>query len=273
MPSRSRVRGLAAVLHSLKFLESGEHEINYVVAADDDDQATIDFVNGEIPNHKGLRLRVGPRDTTLGGLINKTANENPADVYLVINDDILVLSYQWDKTIAEAVEKTPYGVFWWKNATPEEVLFPIVTEAWRAASGGIFTDHYPFWYDDLCLTELWMMTTSQENIVLPVYVCDRPRTVTHRMRDLVFWQEVYKKTRVLRVQKAHEMAEKLGLEKPQAALQIGLLMQNHMKRVSDEWIQSIENMQGDPASPDQAYLDAKKRAEDLIANLDYLKAA
>lgn len=273
MPSRSRTRGLAAVLHSMKFLASGQNEINYIVAADDDDQATIDFVTSEIPNHKGLKLRVGKRNRTLGGLINQVAEENPADVYLVINDDILVLSYEWDKVIAEAVEETPYGVFWWKNATPEEVLFPIVTEAWRKASGGIFTDHYPFWYDDLCLTELWMMVTSKENIVLPIYVCDRPRTVTHRMRELVFWQEVYKKTRTLRVQKAHDMADALGLEPPQAALQIGLLMQNHMKRVSDEWIQAIENTQGDPAPPDQAYLDAKARAEELIANLDYLKAA
>jgi hypothetical protein len=68
------------------------------------------------------------------------------------------------------------------------------------------------------------MTTSQENIILPIKISDRPRTTTHRMRDLKFWQKVYNGTRKLRVQKAYEIAKKLGIERPQAPDKIAILL-------------------------------------------------
>lgn len=263
IPSRGRVRGLSAVITGMHFLQSGKHEVHYCVACDEDDPDTgawCKSVRNEIP----LGYCEGPRQPSLGGMINKMSELMPGDVYVGINDDVLCLTRNWDEVIANAVEKTPHGVFWWESDCEQQVLFPIITEKWRAAAGGLFTDLFPFWYDDLCLVELWTMTTSLENIILPIRICDRPKTRTHRMRELKFWQKVYNGTRKLRVKKSYEIAEKLGLEVPQAPDKIAILLDLHMKRVNDAWIQQIEDNQGDPAPPDEAYLQKRADAERML---------
>jgi hypothetical protein len=263
IPSRGRVRGLSAVIYGLHFLESGKHNVTYGVACDDDDPETSDFCKQESKRVR-LAYRIGKRHTSMGEMVNTMAQLIPADVYLVINDDVLCLSNNWDDVIAQAAEKTPHGVFWWTSACEQQVLFPIVTEKWRAAAGGIFSDFFPFWYDDLCLVELWTMTTDAESIILPINICDKPRTVTHRMRELTFWQKVYNGTRKLRVQKAYEMAEKLGLKRPDSPQHLAALLNLHLRRVSDEWINLIEHNQGDKNPPDAAYLKKRAEAEKML---------
>lgn len=263
IPSRGRVRGLSAIVTALYFLRSYKNDIQFGVVCDEDDEPTINFCR-EIQKEIPLSYLVGPRRETMGEMVNSMAEKLPADAYLVINDDVMCLSLNWDQCIAEALEKTPHGVFWWASEGEHQVLFPIVSHAWKEAAGGVFSDFFPFWYDDLCLVELWTMTTSEESIILPIKICDRPKTITHRMRELKFWQKVYNGTRKLRVKKAYEIAEKLGLETPQAPDKIAILLDLHMRRVSDENIQKIEDNQGDKNPPDAAYLRKREAAEKLL---------
>jgi hypothetical protein len=268
LPSRKRTRGLYAVLSSLTMLESGKHRVYYGVCADDDDEETISFCK-EMQGKMRLAFRVGERQKTMGGVINEMATLMPAEVYLVINDDILCLDYAWDDVIAEAVEKTPHGVFWWKNAYPMDALYPIVTEKWRQAAGQIFTNHYPFWFDDLCLIEVWMMTTGQEPIRLDISIVDKPVS-TQRMRDLKFWQGLYTQTRKLRVLQSYEIAEKLGLPRPTASEEFARRLTEALIVMDEEHLKQIEINQGETSPPDAAYLVAKERAEKI---LEELKAA
>lgn len=270
IPSRGRTRGLAATLYGMQFLESGKHRVHYGVACDDDDPATITFC-AEIQKHMNLSYRAVPRHPTLGEAINKLADLMPAQVYVLINDDVLVLTDKWDDVIAKAVEETPHGVFWWTSKGDANVLFPIITDKWKAACGSLLTSFFPFWYDDLCLCELWVMTTDKDNIFLPIDIIDKPKTVTHRMRELTFWQKVYTASRALRITQAREIAEKLGLPPPQSTEYIAKLMNAHLKTVSDAWIQQIEDNQGDKAEPDEAYKIAKARALALFPNVHELK--
>lgn len=264
IPSRGRVRGLSAVITGMHFLQSRKHEVLYGVICDEDDPDTARLCASMQAEGVPVVYTNGPRQPSLGGMINNMADLIPADVYLNINDDVLCLSRNWDSVIADALEKTPHGIFWWESDCEQQVLFPIVSHKWKEASGSVFTDYFPFWYDDLCLVELWTMTTSAENIILPIRICDRPKGPTHRMRDLKFWQKVYNGTRKLRVEKAYEIAEKLGLEKPQAPDKIAILLDLHMRRVSDEWIQKIEDTQGDKNPPDAAYLRKREEAEKFL---------
>lgn len=266
IPSRKRVRGLSAVIYSLRYLESGENRVHYGVLCDEDDDETADAC--ETLRHLiPLGYRVQKRQKTMGGAINGMAEFMPADVYLVINDDILCLSPNWDKAIAEAVEKTPHGVFWWKNALPMDALYPIVTEKWREAAGGIFTDHYPFWYDDLCLVELWTMTTEQEPIRLDISIADKPIT-TQRMRDLKFWQKVYTNTRPERVKQSVEIAKKLGLPIPTIGSELGKRITEALVPMTDEYLAQIEINQGETSPPDEMYLVAKQRAEEMLSRIE-----
>jgi hypothetical protein len=268
IPSRGRVRGLEAVLYSLRYLESWKHRIHYGVICDDDDIATIVCCQ-KLKEVMPLAYRIGSRQETMGASINDMAKFMPADVYLVINDDILCLSPDWDKVISEAVEKTPHGIFWWKNACPMDALYPIVTEKWRQAAGGIFSENFPFWYDDLCLVELWAMTTQTDQLRLDISIADKP-IKTQRMRDLKFWQKVYTETRKQRVKQSIEIAEKLGLPKPTIGEALAERLTAALVSMDDERLTQIEKNQGETSEPDSAYLRAKEKAQRL---LDQLEAA
>lgn len=263
-PSRGRVRKLAAALTSMNYLESGENNVRYYVVYDNDDEETHEFCHKLKNEGFPIGFRRGPRFETMGGVVNEVAEYAKADVYLVINDDTLCMSLGWDKVISEACEKVPYGVFWWKNALPIETLYPIVTEKWRSVADGVFTDHYPYWFDDLCLIELWMMATDQEAIFLDCKLIDKP-VHTHRMRDLRFWQQVYNKTRPMRVKKAAEIAEKLGLPKPRMLTHFASRIDEAFSGMTSERLREIEIGQGDiNVTPDPSYLTVKARMNSFM---------
>lgn len=270
IPSRGRVRGLEAVLYSLHYLQSGEHNIRYGVICDDDDLPTI-MACREMRELIPLGYRIGPRQETMGSTINDMANrmhaEKPCDVYGVINDDILCVSIDWDKAIAKAVSQTPHGVFWWNNDYHMDALYPIVTETWRQAAGGIFGENFPFWYDDLCLIELWCMATEQDPLRIDASIVDKP-VKTQRMRELKFWQSVYTKTRKLRVQQGKEIAKKLGLPIPQTGEIFAQRLTDALIAMDDVYLAQIEKNQGETTEPDAAYLRAKQKAKALLTSLE-----
>ncbi len=255
------MRGLATVISCLDVLSSGENEVQFGVAVDDDDPATRIFALG-LAGSLPIAVLSGPRPQSLGGLVNNLAERMPADVYCSLTDDLLVLTPNWDREIAKAVTERPGGVFWWQNALPQKSLFAVVSEGWRKAAGGIFTDHYPFWFDDWVLIELWMMATGESPLELPIFIADKPRH-THRLRDLAFWQRFYSHTRLQRVRWAEDIARNLGLPHPAFAKEIGKRLNETLLPMTDEMASKIE-WQGDKGEPDPAYLRAKSRAEVMM---------
>lgn len=266
VPSRGRQRQLVTVLSSMHLLQSGKHQVTYAVACDADDVATVktcEWLAKELP----LVFNVAPRADSLGSLTNKMAELVPGQVYAQLGDDLLGVTPLWDEKIVDAVEKTPHGVFWWNNAWPLGVFYAIVTEKWRQAAGGIFTDHYPFWFDDLCLVELWMMTTDSDPISIPeIFIVDRPKN-TIRMRDLVFWQDFFTATRALRLKQSFEIAKKLNLPEPILGDAIAERIFTSLQRQDPAMLRQIEDCQGEKTPPDMAYLRAKIRAEKILATL------
>lgn len=263
IPSRGRPRQLAAALTSLHMTQSGENEIKFCVACDDDDLATKEFLTKaqtELP----LAVRLGPRPESLGSIATDLADHWRADVYAVFGDDILCLSVDWDKKISEAVEKTPHGVFWWKDAKGTPTLIPVVTEKWREAAGRIFTDLFPFWYDDLWLFELWVMATDADPIFLDITALDRPQS-TQRMRDLRFWNEFYHAMRGERVSEAREIASKLGLPEPKLGEYTKIFLDKHSLQDDEEIKDIMRRNKAESTPPDEAYNRTKERAMALLA--------
>src|SRR4051812_6990468 len=88
IPSRGRVTGLCAVLKSLRILESGKHNVQYVVGCDEDDFPTINLcsmLQKDMPDN--FSFRVSKRPKTLGGLVNELAALVPGEVYTALCDD------------------------------------------------------------------------------------------------------------------------------------------------------------------------------------------
>lgn len=258
------MRSLSAALISLSRLESGKHNVTYGVCCDNDDPETISFcVETKNAGQIQFAYRTGPRPKTLGGLVNDMSVNMPAEVYVLLGDDTLCLSYGWDDVIAKAVGETPHGVFFWKNALPMDVTYCIVTEKWRKAAGCLFTDHYPFWYDDLALIEQYVMATDSCPRVLDILIADKPDK-THRMRDLKFWQDFFLLTRQHRIERGKEIAANLGIAPPQKAEWFAAQLTEKFHRLGDDVLQAIEANQGDQSAPDPSYLAAKSRAESVF---------
>lgn len=264
MPSRGRVRQLTAALISLKTLASEEHEILYGVACDDDDPATIDYLKAwRADGFKSLSYMHGPRAPSLGLLDNMLAGYMPADVYVVWGDDLLCCTHEWDKKIAEAIDRVPHGVFWWKTQDGSQSLVPIISEKWRAASGGLFTDYFPFWYDDIWLWELWQFTTDSEPEFLEVRMADKPIGTT-RMRDLGFWARFYHAMRGMRIKEGLRIAAALGLPIPKAG-QVAPEVYKLYTHMHPDMVKDVERRNhAETGEPDPQYVVAKRRAEEML---------
>lgn len=262
IPTRGRPYQLAAALYSLFFCASGKHEIQFCVACDEDDMPTQEALRALRPKMP-LFVRLGPRPETLGSVANDLAAHWPADAYAIWADDLMCVTYGWDEVVAQAVEEKPYGVFWWTPARDEATYVPVVTEKWRAATGFVFTDHFPFWYDDIWLHELWIFATGEDPIALNARVVDKPRE-TQRMRDLHFWHEFYHGMRPLRVRQAREIAAKLGLG--ESALTPYIVPRlDAASKVPAGFLEDIEEKnKAETTPPSDAYLRTKARAEKIL---------
>jgi hypothetical protein len=189
MCSRGRPHQLVAALSSLADQASGKHDVTYAVAVDVDDLASIgtcQSLQAKMP----LGFRVGHRPVSMDALHNQLALDVPGDVYVCFTDDALCLTQGWDDRIAETYAQNPKGLWWWRSKGPDPTLFPITSEAWRAAAGRIFPEYFPFWWGDTWLSEVYALATEGPLAFAPVEFLDCPKK-THSMRELRFWHNFY----------------------------------------------------------------------------------
>jgi hypothetical protein len=261
MASRGRATQMVAALNSLRSQESGKNEVIYGVACDADDTVTVGTCQILKPRMP-LCHHVLERTPSLGGRINQLAEHMPADVYVSVADDTLCMTQDWDERVAEAWRANDKGVWWWTMFHKEPALYTIVSEKWRAAAGQLFTDHFPYWFDDIWLLELWVLATESPFQFVDAKLADCP-TKTMRMRDLAFWHEFWHYTRPQRIKDAKAIAAKLGLREPLCAD----ILATVIGRPVPEFVNSmamIEANQGDQGPATIEYVKAKSRAQEIM---------
>lgn len=259
--SRNNHGNLRTVIGTLDMLKSGAHDIFYIVGCDDDDRQTQDAVS-RLCHDKIFTLGCHTkRMPALGSVWNYLAASTEADVYALVTDRALCVTPLWDHYIADSCNKDAARVVWWTtNAGP---VIPIVPKAWLKAAGNIYTDYFPFWFDDTWLHELSAMVHGLPNFMVQASCFIGKRSpVTKRMRDLRFWMDFFIHKREERRLHAKAIREKLGVKEPD------------MKPV-EEWFRSNDEMwdktykqweevMRDPSAVDDSYLIAKKAAEDAM---------
>ncbi len=258
IPSRGRAFRLKEMLKTIRGLESGRHEISYVIGCDSDDPETIAMVY----LLKLYDCRIAPRcmvrPASLGILCNRLAEENPADAYVFVPDDVVVLTPHWDDAIADAWTVRPDGVWWWRTLAVRPATYAIVSEKWRKAAGQIWTDYFPFWWDDMWLLDVWLNSSGLPMLPIEAWLDDQAQSTT-RMRDLRFWSDFYTHQKGKRQAQAIRMAKALGW--PKAPLDDTRCDVNPaFYREADK----IEANQGDKGPPTPEYLLAKARAESMM---------
>lgn len=261
MPTRGRAMQMVGVLNSLRSQESGKNEVTYGIGCDVDDHVTIgtcEILQPRMP----IRWHVTERQPSLGARVNQLAELMPADVYCSIADDVLCMTPGWDEKIAEAFAAKDDGVWWWRMHYKEYALYAIVSEKWRQAAGKIFTDYFPYWYDDIWLLELWVLASEAPFLYVDAQLADCPKA-THRMRDMAFWHDFWHFMRPERVKKAREIAKNLGWPEPKTAD----ILATVIGRPVPEFVESmtkIEENQGDQGPASIEYIKAKSRAQEMM---------
>jgi len=257
IPSRGRPEGLARTIGTMRSKESGANTVRYIVGCDLDDPETISMSMDLWKQGWPVLPVVGPRGKSLGDLANKLATKHPADVYVSMGDDIEVLTDKWDATIAEAWQAQPDGLWWWccKNGA----TLAIVSDKWHAAAGRLYTDYFPFWYDDVWLIEVQRYATGRVGDRIDIWVADKG-VASHRMRDLGFWDDFFWSRRDERKAEAARIAQTLGW--PPVADPDDLSLSRNPEFVPAD----IEAQQGDPRPATAEYLAAYNRAKMLMGD-------
>ena len=256
IPSRGSPDRCKAVIEIARTMASGKHEIDFLVGIDSDDKGY---------NFPGVYA--ASRSPSIGSIWNRLAEQAPdAEALCAMGDDSFVISPDWDATIAEIVEKAPISCFAWTDAgSPEQPTCPIVSRGWYNLAG-LYTEHFPFWFEDSYLAEVWSFFSGQFNmpIVRPLVITGR-KGKTKRLRDLAFWWEFFSSLREERMVKAASMRQELGM-KPLDASHLMLLRKKWELRDLEASfkIPDLEKDMAEAGDPGPEYLIAKNRAIELM---------
>lgn len=258
LPSRGRPHLLRRVITNMHGLASGRHEVTYAVGCDSDDPASLATVWAMRVEGYPVRAHCSVRLASLGQIDNAVATAYPADAYCALCDDVEVLTPEWDEAIHRAWRARPDAVWWWRCA--DNMTCAIVSEKWRAAAGRIFTDYFPFWWDDIWLIQLWQYAAGEPILLVDAKIRDRgPRTL--RMRDLRFWAEFFwcPKMRQQRIDDSRRIAAALGWPLVED------LSKHELQPNTGFMPEAIEAAQGERGAPSAEYMAAKRRAEKILA--------
>ncbi len=208
LPSRGRPGKLIAAVEALRRLASGQHEITYAIGCDADDPATVQAC---VVLGSGIRAYVMQRRGSLGQIVNVLSEQVPADVYCGYSDDIEMLEPGWDQIIADAWEEHPDWVFFHKAKIGDVyTTYAVITEKWRKAAGRIFTDYFPYWFDDSWLTQLWQYARGVDHWLALDTRLTETGGKTHRLHDYQFWEQWFWDRDGERLEEAARIAKALG---------------------------------------------------------------
>jgi hypothetical protein len=111
LPTRGRPEKFFATLESLTSRASGDHDIQYLVSIDDDDNTMhTSKVLGKLEAMAGVDVVSAPRAGKIGSVNRDMAHALDGwDVVMQISDDFICLVDGWDNRIAEEMEAFPDG--------------------------------------------------------------------------------------------------------------------------------------------------------------------
>jgi hypothetical protein len=241
---------------------SGKHQIVYAIGCDADDPQTVAAAYVLALGAPTVSICCMERLGSLGEVANRLAARHPADVYCSLCDDVEILTPHWDEQIARMMAKRPDGVWWWEMPKGRQVAtYAIVSDRWYRAAGYIFTDYFPFWWDDVWLLQLWNMASGEKGAGVGAFLSDIALS-THRLRDLHFWTKFYQSKRPERIAEAARIAKALGWP----AREVNGQALGDVREGFWEEAPSIEKKQGDKGPPTREYLAARSRAEAMMGS-------
>ncbi len=264
--TRGRPLLLAGALHSFTTLASGQHEIQYVIGVDDDDEATA-LMRPQLDQVFPVELVTRPRPDTLGRAWNSLVQHRAWDICVVAADKHLCLTPGWDDAIVRGLNdyKLPLAN-WHLLRAPEETVL-ILTRAWYEAIGEqVFPEYFPFWFSERWVVEVYELAYGKAFPKFGNLLLTEPELKTQGLRDLELWFEFFARTRPMRLAQAVDVANYFQRALPDLKPRL-----DAMAKV-DAWqiprIPDYYRLRGEAqGAPSPQYLAAKARAEKMLGIL------
>ena len=272
--TRGRPLRLAGALHSFRTLQSGQHQVDYVLRVDDDDTQTLELVP-QLTDTYGIEAMIRPRPVTLGQAWNEIAADREWDACAVVADKHLCLSPNWDEGVSVLFERQKLPMARWNLIRAPEEMAMIMPRKWYDTVGRIYPEWFPFWFSETWVREVHHLAFGSDVTLVNDMPITEPAFVTQGLRNLELWFDFFAKTRSLRVREAEQIAATYGA-KPFDRRSVIESMRN-----IDAWQKPrIEGYYatrgGRPNAPPTAqYLIAEQRAIDWLRDnvLEYTETA
>lgn len=239
--------------------------LSFRVRVDDDDEESMIAV-AELKCEVNLIDDIGHgRPKALGTCINRLAAAAPADLYFVLNDDVSVSPANWDLFIRSAfADPSTYIAYPALADANFGADYPIFSRRWYdAVEGQLFTDYFPFWFDDRWAGDVHRLVTNKGFTIIEQAVLCARKTKTQRMRDLAFWFDYYLYLEPERFRQVQDVMDRLkmgiNLADDEARIEHAVrLRATHEKHREDR--PKTHATMHDDAPPDHAYMAAKDEA-------------
>lgn len=270
--TRGRPHQAVGVIEGIRLMSSGEHEIRYIVACDDDCPAdTAGFFSRY--GDPSITIECGPRPAGVAACWNRCVCLTDADAIVTLPDDGLICTPLWDKGVNQIFRNHS-----WVHpdlkigalndlANPGQPTLFVIGRAWLERFK-LFDERFPFWFSDTAIGEIYSFVTGQGMPILPINFAHRPGHWNPRMREMEIWWALYSATRKERLAMATTAREDLGLPTPPNLPDIIAMWEKRDREglpASEEIVRQIMN----PAPVDDRYLAAKAAALTYIKEHDH----
>ncbi len=272
--TRNRPQKAGGVVECARDLLSGQHEVEFIVAHDADDQRSVDYFAA----FEGITPYVQPRPIGVGDCWNRAARAHPADIYIAMTDDFWMSTPGWDAMLAHSLVSGIEGnmlsaqlgiAAFCDPVQPEIAALFGMTARWVETNGFIFDARFPFWWGDSALVEVALFASGQGMPgTASLRFASMPGNVNPRLRDMELWWALFAATRLERVETGRKIARLGGLPEIDD-YKMGALIAGCEERDA-LGLRNVPDVMASiarPAAPDAEYLAAKAAAE------TYLQAA
>jgi len=262
--TRGKPQQVVGLIESMRTLATGEHELEFLVACDDDDVRTWEYLCGDL-RKPYVRLDVAPRPVSPSECWNRLAKLTDAEALITLPDDGIIATPNWDHCINWAWRNHD-----WKHpdlkigglrdaANPGQPTLFVMGKRWIELVGHVFDARYPAWFSDTAIAETYSFITGQGLPMLPIDFASKGGQWNPRLRRMALWWTHFGMTRIERLDTARVIRKTLDLPEPSNLQElINLWKKRDVEGLpaSEEIVRQIQN----PAPLDDRYLAAEAAA-------------
>ncbi len=261
LPTRNKSGLCGSAIRAFQHLESAQNEVFYFIRIDSD----------EANAYGGLSLMPSvcciydnapptPAEKVMDIINCRSFKEFDPDAHVLMSDDVLPLTFQWDAYIAGAIEQGHDAFCWQEASDPKNTGYIVLSKKYVGRMPSYLPLWFPFWFSDNWRAEVHFMAFGKPMPIITNLCLGGKRGKTYGMQDLEFWFDFFIKTRRVRIREAEQMAKNWDIP-----FNLNMQILSHFEKCDAEQKTRYELYENSFAgNPSPLHAEAKKRAQDFL---------